>query len=503
MRRQVVAAVVMAGGTMGLAAAQEVNHAAHGALGTVHFVTSCSAAAAPKFDDAVTLLHSFEFGRAIAGFQATLATDPTCAMAEWGIALSRWTNPMAAALRPAATLKLGREAAKRAAALNPKTPREKGYVSAVSLLFDDYEAKPQSVRLAAYRDAMAKLAAANPADTEATIFHAIALAAAASPTDKSYHDQLEAGATLERLWAVQPNHPGLAHYIIHAYDVPALAAKALNAAQRYSSIAPDAPHALHMPSHTFTRVGDWARSIEANLASAAAARRDKSTAEELHAYDYLTYAYLQMGRDADAKRLLDSLPTVEARFDPNAVGGAAPGSAGVFALAAIPARFALERGDWGGAMKLSPRTTNVPYAEAMTHLARAIGAARTGNAAVADSEAASLRLIAQDLMKAGEMYWGEQVRIQTMAAEAWCAYVHGKQAEAVGLMRATADAEDRTEKNAVTPGPLAPAREQLGEMLLLTGDASGALAAFNATLEKEPGRRRALDGVRAAKARVP
>lgn len=469
-----------------------------GQLGTVRFATSCSGAAQSRFNLAVALLHSFEFSDAIAGFGETLHADSTCAMAEWGIALAQWGNPMAPGNRPAAQLQRGRDAVARARAIGPRTERERGYVDAVSTLYDAVETTPQGARVAAYRDAMGALAARFPSDTEATIFHAIAITAAASPNDKSYADQLKAGAILERLVAKMPDHPGLAHYIIHTYDVPLLASRAVTAAERYSTIAPSAPHALHMPSHTFTRVGYWQESIDANVASAAAARRAGATAEELHASDYQAYAFLQTGQDAAARRLLDALPEIERRFDPEAIGGAAPGSAGVFALAAIPARYALERGAWREAAALTPRTTRFSYADAMTQFARALGAARSGDTIVARASVDALRKLQQRLVQANEPYWSEQVRIQTVGASAWLAMATGHTADAIATMRAAADAEDRTEKSAVTPGPLAPARELLGEMLLQTNDPGRALVEFRATLTREPNRFRSLYGAAVA-----
>jgi hypothetical protein len=321
--------------------AQEHDHGGGDKLGTAHLTTSCSAGAQPLFDAALAALHSFEFARAIDGFGSAFSTDPSCAMAWWGIALARWGNPFAATIRAAAQLKPGQDAIARARQVGAKTPRERGYIEAAATLFDHADTSDQRARVVAYEQAMRHLSADNPDDREAAIFHALSLAASAPPTDKTYKNQLEAGAILEKIFVEQPEHPGVAHYIIHSYDVPALAGRALDAARRYAAIAPSAPHALHMPSHTFTRVGAWKESIETNLLSEAAARRDHSTAEELHAMDYLTYAYLQTGQDRTVQQLLMTLPEVESRFSVNAVGSAAPGSAGLFALAAIPARWAL------------------------------------------------------------------------------------------------------------------------------------------------------------------
>lgn len=470
-------------------------------LGSVHFATSCSPAVAPQFDRAVALMHSFEFGASIRAFSDVLAADSTCAMAQWGIALSRWSNPMAAGMRSPVQLAPGRAAAEAAVRLAERaTERERGYARAVSALYTSYEQVSQPARVAGYERAMAELAASQPADTEATIFHAIARVAAAPPTDKTYANQLAAGATLERIWAAQPNHPGLAHYIIHAYDAPPLAGRARAAAERYSRIAPSAAHALHMPSHTFTRVGLWSESVESNRRSMEAALGTASIAEALHAADYATYAYLQMRRDSAARAMIDRLPALEARFDPTAITGAAPGSAGVFALAAIPARYALERREWGAAAALAPRASAFPWTDAIVHFARALGAAHTGDVAAARASIDSLTAIRERLAAKGEAYWAEQVAIQALGAQAWVDHAEKRDESALARMREAADREDATEKSAVTPGPLAPARELLGDLLMELGRPSDALAAYRATLAKEPNRYRALDGARRAAA---
>ncbi len=462
-------------------------------LGTVHFATSCSPNVTPQFDRAVALLHSFEFGASIRAFNEVLAADSTCAMAHWGIALSRWSNPMAAGNRSAVLLQQGREAAASATRLGIRaSERERDYIHAVSQLYDDFEHKDQRTRVVAYERAMNELVTRQPADTEAMIFHAISLVASAPPTDKTYANQLRAGNILESLWAKEPNHPGLAHYIIHAYDYPALADRARAAAQRYASIAPSAAHALHMPSHTFTRVGMWDESVNANNRSMQVALSSGSIGEALHAADYAMYAYLQMGKEAEAKAILDGLPALAARFDPNAIAGAAPGSAGVFALAAIPARWALERSAWGEAAALEPKPSAFPYAEAMTYFARALGASHTGDLDRANVAIDSLASIQQRLSASGEGYWAEQVAIQHLAAQAWLDLAEHRGDDALSLMREAATHEDATEKNAVTPGPLAPARELLGDMLMELGRPAEASVEYRATLKKEPNRRHAL-----------
>ncbi|HZC65050.1 MAG TPA: hypothetical protein VE545_00635, partial [Candidatus Dormibacteraeota bacterium] len=362
-----------------LASASGANGRSVEALGDVHFATSCNAAAQKEFDRAVALLHSFQFSRAIAGFNTVLANDPACGIAYWGIAVSDWSNPFAANLKDPSQLQIGRENAEHGKVLSAKTERERAYIAAVGKLYADFENSAQRARLLAYRDAMHDLAAKYSEDHEAQIFYALALAASEDPSDKTYASRLQAGAILEKLFKAEPNHPGLAHYIIHTYDVPALADRALIAARRYSVIAPDAPHALHMPSHTFTRTGFWQESIDANIAATAAARREGQTAEELHCTDYQVYAYLQTGQDQAARRIVDSLPEIAARFDPNeVVSGAGGPAAGYFALAAIPARYALERQDWKQAAQLPVHETPSPYTEAMTWFARGLGAARLG-----------------------------------------------------------------------------------------------------------------------------
>jgi hypothetical protein len=330
-------------------------------------------------------------------------------------------------------LQLGRENAERGRSLGAKTERERAYLAAVGKLYRDFESTPQQARLLAYRDAMGDVAAKYPDDHEAQIFYALALAVAEDPADKTYTDRLKAGAILEKLFEEEPTHPGLAHYIIHAYDVPALAGRALIAARRYAEIAPDAPHALHMPSHTFTRLGYWQESIDSNVAAAAAARRQGQTAEELHASDYETYAYLQTGQDEAAARIVNSLPEIASRFDPKAVLiGAGPPSAGYFALAAIPARYALERQDWQQAEQLALRETPFPYTDAITWFARGLGAARLGHDAAANEAATALKQIQERLLKANEPYWARQVEIQALAVAAWSALAAGEKRKHCG-----------------------------------------------------------------------
>jgi hypothetical protein len=467
---------------------------------SVSFVTSCAPALRQDFNRAVALLHSFGFAGAIEAFDGVAAKDPSCAMAHWGVALSRWGNPFAG-LRSTLQIDLGRAAIQRALTTGKPTARERGYIDAAAALFSNGDASTQRARTLAYEQGMERVVRAFPGDMEARIFYALAVNQTAMASDKKYSQQLKAAAILEPLFKEHPKHPGLAHYIIHAYDHPPLADKALDAARRYASLAPSAPHALHMPSHTFTRVGMWKESIETNRRSAEASRRDNATAEELHAMDYQTYAYLQIAKDAEAQRLTKETAAVFGRLDLNAPGTAAPGVAGVYAAAAIPARYALEREAWVEAAALSVRRTTFPHTDAITHFARALGAARSGNPKAAAADVEQLAVLRDALKAIPDAYWAEQVDIQRQIAIAWVTFAEGDKARGVELLRAAAAAEDATDKSAVSPGPLAPARELLGYMLLDAGRPVEALVEFEATIKKEPNRFRGLyGGARAAEA---
>jgi hypothetical protein len=475
--------------------AQDHQHASTEGLGTVKFSTSCNSAAHPQFNRAVALMHSFQFARAIDGFKSTLVSDPSCAAAYWGIALSDWGNPFAAGLKPQAQLDSGLKAVEQGRAAGAKTERERAYIEAVAHLYIDSTNIDQRSRVLAYESAMAAVSTAYPGDTEAAIFYALALAAAADPADKTYAKQLKAGAILEKLFVQYPDHPGLAHYIIHTYDVPPLAARAVGAARRYHEIAPLAPHALHMPSHTFTRVGYWQDSIDTNVAAAAAARSVGQTGEELHASDYMVYAYLQTAQDRAAQHAVESSSEIFSRFDPKVlISGAAPPVAAYFANAAIPARYCLERRAWADAAKLEPYPSPFPHTDAITYFARGLGAARLKDSVTARTAIASLEQLRDTLIQKKESYWANQVEIQRREVSAWLAFAEGDREGALAGMRAAAEMEDGTEKNAITPGPLKPARELLGELLLESKRPSEALKEFEATLAKEPNRFRSLYG---------
>ena len=434
-------------------------------LGQVRFPVSCTAAAQQEFDRAVALLHSFWFDASAKAFAAVTQMDPGCGMGHWGSAMTLLGNPLAAPPTPKA-LQEGWAAVERAKAAGAKTAREREYIAAIEAFYKDSDKLDHRTRALAYEKAMESLLRRSPEDEdkEAAVFYALALNITALPTDKTYANQLKAAEILERVFAEQPNHPGVAHYLIHSYDYPPIASRGLSAARRYASIAPSAPHALHMPSHIFTRRGFWIESIESNRASAAAARNHF---DQLHAMDYLAYAYLQMAQDLTAKRVLDEAIAIQKINVEHFVPG--------YALAAIPARYTLERSRWADTASLSLPASDFPWsrypqAEAVFVFARALGAARSGNAAGARKDIARLEVLRDALIAAKQGYWAEQVEIQRQVAAAWVARAEGKHQEALQLLRAAADREDATEKHPVTPGPIAPARELLGEMLLELGD---------------------------------
>jgi tetratricopeptide (TPR) repeat protein len=461
-------------------------------IGTVDFQTSCAPAVKTTFNEAVALLHSFWFNESRALFENVVKTDANCAMAYWGIALTHWGNPFGGQRSPQ-TIANGKAVIDKGLATGSPTPREKGYIEAVAILFSSSDVTTQRQRVLDYERAMGRLSVANKADLEARIFWALSMAQAASPTDKTYSRQLQAAEVLEPMFKKMPNHPGLAHYIIHAYDVPALAQKGLPAARSYAGIAPVVPHALHMPSHTFTRVGYWKDSVDSNTKSAAIAEKTNGFGEALHARDYMTYAYLQMGMDAQAKGVIDhAMGLVSA--GPGAAGAAGPGT-NTFALAAMPARYAMERQQWAEAAALQPRPApNTPYTEAITHFARAIGAARAGRPVDAAADVEKLAALRDKEIEMKDEYWASQVDIQRRGADAWVMFAKGMKDAALKQMRETADMEDLTDKAAVTPGPIAPARELLGYMLLDNNQPKDALVEFEAVMKKEPNRFLAIWG---------
>ncbi len=485
----------------GLAFAQHDAHAAPPGdqigSASVKFETSCAPAVRDDFNKAIALLHSFWYPEATKMFEGIAQKDPSCALAYWGVAMSQWGNPFAG-IRAAKVVEAGIPAVEKARATGTPTPRERALIDAVAILYSSADATTQRDRVVKYEAAMEKIANDHPKDVEVRIYYALAVTQSAVPTDKTYAKQRQAAAILEPLFKQMPEHPGLAHYIIHAYDAPPLAEMALVAARRYASLAPAIPHALHMPSHTFTRVGSWKESIDTNRRSAEAARKSNGAGEELHALDYQAYAYLQIAQDKAAKTVLDHAVAVVGGAEGMAAGAA---GAGAYAIAAIPARYTLERGAWAEAAALQPRPANTPFTEAITHFARAVGAARSGNPAAAAPDIERLASLRDKMKSMQDAYWTEQLDIQRRVALAWVAYAEGRKDEGIAGLSAAADAEDATDKSAISPGPIAPARELLGYMLLEAGRAKEALAAFDATTKKEPNRFRGLYGAgRAAEA---
>lgn len=465
-------------------------------LGHVGFATSCSLEAERRFEQGVALLHSFWYERASDTFKEVVAADSACAMGYWGQAMSLF-HPLW--IPPAVDPVAGLAAAERGLAL-ARTARERTYGSAIRSYYAAYSTTDHKTRLEAYAQAMEGVSARYPADREAKIFYALALIALglANPTDTTFVYQKRADAILEPLFKLEPEHPGLAHYLIHGNDAPQLARYGLYAARHYAAIAPDVPHAQHMPSHIFTRLGLWDDDIASNTRSAAAGRKFEQERhlnglwdQTGHAWDYLVYAYLQQGRDAAAKHVVDEAASVTASYPPGSLTNA-------YALAAIPARYALERGRWSDAARLAVRPAlEWPATEALTHFARAMGHARTGDTALARAEIAALAAIERELSapRGGQAYdWASQAKIQRLAAAAWLERVAGDRAEAVRQAATAADLEDRTLKHPVTPGALLPARELLGDLLLELGRPKEAATAYATSLVNQPGRARSLFG---------
>ena len=490
-----------------LAAAQEHERPAADAqaLGQTSFSTSCASEVREDFDRAVAMLHSFWYQAAEQAFRAVASEDLSCAMAYWGVAMSRfrqlWVNPAGPE-----DVRVAQAVLEKARTFESTSERERAYLGALERFYRDADRVDHLERVVAYEGAMRELSQRYPDDSEAAIFHALALlaTASASPPDRTFARQNEAAAILEGILAEQPDHPGVAHYIIHSSDYPPLAGRALEAARRYAEIAPGAPHALHMPSHIFTRLGLWQESILSNQAASAAARKDGWIGEELHTTDYLAYAYLQGAQDREAERILDMLPERSAELSSDGTNY----SAGLYATAAIPARYAVERRQWTEAAALEvPRDVlpggSVCWAEAPLHLARGLGAVHTGDLEAARRAMEELEGCRALLLGAGEAaeasgvnvgLWANRLEMQRLGVEAWLALAEGREEEALASMRAAADLEDGGDKPPTTPGSVVPARELLGEMLLEVGRPADSLAEFEGALEASPNRFRSLYG---------
>jgi tetratricopeptide (TPR) repeat protein len=471
---------------------QHQHHGAPQKLGTIEFPVSCSAPAAAEFRRGVALLHSFWYDESEKAFAKAAAADSSCAMAHWGVAMAQY-HPIWAPPTPG-ELEKGRAAIARAKSLEARTPREAAYVAAAAAFFEtDADHRTRSV---AYEQAMERIHRDNSGDDEAAIFYALALLGTAPPSDRTYANQHKAGTILNQVLPRRKDHPGVAHYLIHSFDYPALAHHALEAARSYSKIAESSPHALHMPSHIFVRLGMWDDSIRANLDSAEAARVHRrkaapggSSFDELHALDYLAYAYLQEGRDADASAILDGVRAAGTLDLEN--------FAAAYALAAVPARHALERRRWteAAALEVAPATfpwAKFPYAEAITHFARAVGSARSGDVARARQASARLDELHKSIVDAKTPYWADPVEVQRRTAAAWLAFAEGRKEEALAAMRSAADLDDATDKHPVTPGAVLPARELLGDMLAEMGRPAEAVTQYAASLKLAPHRLYAL-----------
>ena len=484
------------------------DHSHHGdALGTVHFEISCSPEVTASFKRAVALLHSFGYEESRRAFEDVASRDSRCAIAHWGIAMT-WWHPLWAPPTNA-ELTSGAKAAATAKSIAGGTQRERAYIEAIGLFYDNADTMTHQARAVAYRERMMRMSTDFKDDAEASIFYALSLLATAPPADATFGNQKQAAAILNRISTSQPDHPGIVHYLIHAFDYPPLAREALPAARAYAKVAPASPHALHMPTHIFTRLGLWQESIEANLASARTAREvvarthpGAASFDALHALDYLVYAYLQIDSQEKARAAADEAASARQFDEPNFAAG--------YAIAAIPARRTLERHDWQGAAALDAPVVNLPwqqfpYALAITQFAQAVGAARTGQSARARVALDALRATEQQLMKnpvPGPYDWASQVESMRLAASAWTSRAEGRNEEALTDARAAAELEEKVGKHPVTPGAILPARELLGDLLLDLDRPGEALSAFESSLSQSPNRFNSLAGAALAAARA-
>ena len=468
-----------------LAAQEAHDHNAPEKLGKVSFPTTCMPAVQQQFDRGVALLHSFAYTAAENVFQGVAEQDHQCAMAHWGIAMTHFHQLWDPPISPAA-ISIAQKEIQRAQEIGTGSERERQFINALALIYQNAATVPYRTRALNYEHAMSSLATRDLKDTEAQVFYALALLANESPTDQTHAKQRQAADLLEPLYRAYPQHPGIPHYLIHAYDNAELAPRGLPAARAYSKIAPSAPHALHMPSHIFTRLGLWQESIANNLAARNAAHRQSDTGEELHAMDYLVYAYLQSGQDTAAFEVVQQLKNMPQLNTGSFKIG--------YAATAIPVRYAVERNQWAEAASILPPAAAPPHVVAIAVWARGVGLARSGRASETHTEIDKLGQIEQQLRTSGNDYWATQVAILKREVMAWSAQAERQPGEAVALMRKAADEEDAIEKLPVTPGPIVPAREQLGDLLLEQNHAGLALKEFKAALVNAPGRRGALKG---------
>jgi len=464
-------------------------------IGRVTFPISCTAAVQKPFERGVALLHSFWYLEAAKAFTEITQADPDCAIAYWGLAMTNWTQIWSPP--PPAALKRGGEAVEKARTATARTPKERDFVAAAEAFFKDADKTDHRTRALAYGRAMEQMAARYPDDVEVLAFYALSLQAVADPKDKTYASQKRSAELAEKIFASEPDHPGAAHYMIHGYDYPPLAPQGLPAARRYAQFAPSVPHALHMPSHIYVLLGMWPDTVKSNIAAAAAEKSRGNPDDHMHALDYLVYGYLQQAQDVEARRVVDEARAIMADLAARKYDSGRPTAH--FAMAAIEARWALERGQWAEAAAIDPRPNRFPHTESMVYLARAIGAARTGNGARARADVDRLAAL-KDTMK--DAYWAEQIEIQRRAAAAWAARADGKAAEGFTLMRSAVELEASTEKHNITPGPIVTARELLGDMLLEAGQPAAAVEAYEASLRVAPNRFKSLAGVARAAERA-
>jgi len=468
-----------------LSAQEAHNHAPPEKLGTVSFPISCESTVQQEFNRGVALLHSFAYKAAGDAFRSVAKQDAQCAIAHWGVAMTYFHQLWGPPLSPA-TVPIAKEEIQRARAIASGSERERKFINALGLVYEGNSTVPYTTRVSKYEGAMRDLAAQYKDDTEAQVFYALALLAAASPLDKSHVRQKQAADVLKPLYRRYPQHPGIPHYLIHAYDNAELAPRGLLAARVYSKIAPSAPHALHMPSHIFTRLGLWEDSIASNIAAREAAHQQGDTAQELHAMDYLVYAYLQSGRDKQAGQIVQQLRSIATVKTGDFIMQ--------YASTAMPVRYAVEQSQWADAASIVPAAGAPPQVVAIAVWARGLGFARTGRVANARAEIDNLRQIENQLRSSGIDYWATQVKLLRLEVMAWSAQADSKRDEAVALMRKAADEEDEIEKLPVTPGPIIPGREQLGYLLLEQNRPDLAAKEFETALINAPGRRGALKG---------
>lgn len=495
MKSLLAAAFIVLIGASGAVSQHEHGGEITGKTGEVHFPISCKPEVQEQFEKGVALLHSFWYEAAFKTFSQISTNDPQCAMAYWGIAMSLyhplWDPPLVPDLRQ------GLAAIATARPLASSTEREKAYIAAIESYYGNWENLDHLSRALKYEKAMEQLYIQYPEDHEAAIFYSLAILGTALPSDKTYAKQIQAGEILEKIFELEPNHPGVAHYIIHCYDFPELASRALPAARKYAVIAPAAPHALHMPSHIFTRLGLWQESINSNLDSAAAAAAYAENNfpgltwyEEIHALDYQLYAYLQLAQDKEAQAVLNKIKSIQ-KVEPT-------NFATSYSLAGMTARYVLERAQWQEAAKvqLEPSSfpwSDYPWAEAISCFARSLGQARSGDIASARQGLQNMKYFFQQLTDQKQIFWAGQVKILSQTVAAWIDLAEGKNDEALKFMRSSADLEDST-KHVLTLGPILPARELLGEMLLELNKPQQALNEYEKALKDAPNRLNALAG---------